>query len=223
MPSTFTDICWNMINANGLATKWLMDKSVEAQLMMKVHWLSVLVCSNNLKIYADSNYSHCLDIQYTCSISLWQSLYVPLYVQPGTKIWILGHRPQWKSNFLCMSRWLISENVAIEVNKTDRYTEPTTSKCCQIVRMVKVYPKCVLKAVNVDWVMEYTSLFLDFFHQLFFPCSYQWHQRHRSPSLHLCLFLWEAFLLLLLLYFLCKSCNNNMWTRAMYIQACTKV
>ena len=34
-------------------------------------------------------------------------------------------------------------------------------------------------------VTEYTSLFLDFFHQLVFPCSYQWHQRHSPTSLHL--------------------------------------
>ena len=32
------------------------------------------------------------------------------------------------------------------------------------------------------------------FHQLVFPCSYQWHQRHCPPSLHLYLFLKETFL-----------------------------
>ena len=42
-------------------------------------------------------------------------------------------------------------------------------------------------------ITEYTSLFLDIFHQLVSPCSYQWHQRDRPLSLHLYLFLWETF------------------------------
>ena len=47
----------------------------------------------------------------------------------------------------------------------------------------------------------YTSLFLDFFHQLFF----QWHQRHSPLFLHLYLFLWKTFLLPLFLYLLWRA------------------
>ena len=69
-----------------------------------------------------------------------------------TKIWIIGHRPHWtESNLLCMNRWPISENV--EVNKADRYNEPSCIKMLPDVGMVKMYPKCVLKAANVDWVV----------------------------------------------------------------------
>ena len=57
------------------------------------------------------------------------------------------------------------------------FTVQVISSCIKMlpdIGMVKVYPECVLKAVNVDHyiVTEYTSLFLDFFHQLAFPCSY---------------------------------------------------
>ena len=53
-----------------------------------------------------------------------------------------------------MSRRLISENA--EVNKADWYTEPSRIKMLPDVGMVKVYPKCVLKAANVDWVVTLT-------------------------------------------------------------------
>ena len=57
-------------------------------------------------------------------------------------------------NRLCMSRRLISEYV--EVNKADWYTEPSRIKMLPDVGMVKVYPKCVLKAANAHWVVTLT-------------------------------------------------------------------
>ena len=57
-------------------------------------------------------------------------------------------------NRLCMSRRLISEYV--EVNKADWYTEPSRIKMLPDVGMVKVYPKYVLKAANVHWVVTLT-------------------------------------------------------------------
>jgi len=41
----------------------------------------------------------------------------------------------------------------VEDNKADRYTEPSCIKMLPDVGMVKVYPKCVLKAANVDTVV----------------------------------------------------------------------
>ena len=158
------------INANSLAFKWLMNKSVEA-------W----VCFNDLKIYTDSShiYCHCLEIQYL----LYISLTVPIYLI------ICSTWPHWKSNLLCMSRWLISENV--EVNKADRYTEPSCIKMLPD-RMLTGLLHC--HGIHV--------LVPGLFHQLVFPCSYQWHHRYRPLSLHLKLFLWETFLLPFFLYFL---------------------
>ena len=41
----------------------------------------------------------------------------------------------------------------VEVNKADRYTQPGHIKMLPDVGIVKVYPKCVLKAANVDRVV----------------------------------------------------------------------
>ena len=100
--------------------------------------------------------------------------FVQILLNNVANIWIIGHRPHWKPNLLCMSRWPISENV--EVNKADQYTESSCIKMLPDVGMVKVYPKCVLKAANVDRVVTLsrnTSLFLDFFNQFVFSCCYQ--------------------------------------------------
>ena len=40
----------------------------------------------------------------------------------------------------------------VEDNKADRYTEPSCIKMLPDVGRLKVYPKCVLKAANVDQV-----------------------------------------------------------------------
>ena len=44
-------------------------------------------------------------------------------------------------------------SVNVEVNKADQYTEPSRIKMLPDVGMVKVHPKCVLKAANVDRVV----------------------------------------------------------------------
>ena len=102
-----------------------------------------------------------------------------------------------------MSRRLISENV--EVNKEDQYTEPNRIEMLQDVGMMKVYPKCVVKAVNVDRVVtlswntppcSWTFPPVGFSMQL--PVA----SENRLPSLHLYLFLWETLLLPLFLYFI---------------------
>ena len=105
-------------------------------------------------------------------------------------------------------------SLTFEAMKADWCIKPSCIKMLPDVGMVKVYPNCVLKAANVDWVVTlswytYTSQFLDFF-QLVLLCSYQWHLRHSPPSRHLCLFLWQTFLLPLFLYFLkSASCRTT--------------
>ena len=65
--------------------------------------------------------------------------------------------------------------------------------------MAKVYLKCALKTVNVDRVIsytvtEYTSLFLDFFHQFAFPYVHIYIKWSLSP--HACIvFLYHCVLL----------------------------
>ena len=92
--------CIATINANSLAIKWLMNKSVEEYIMMKGHWLSVLGCFNDLKYILTITIVTVLKYN-TCFISLWQSLYIQLYTNalPGTKIWITGHRSHWNQIF----------------------------------------------------------------------------------------------------------------------------
>ena len=48
-------------------------------------------------------------------------------------------------------------SVNVDVNKAGRYTEPSHIKMLPDVGMVKVYPKCVLKAANVDRVVTVTK------------------------------------------------------------------
>ena len=174
-----------MWKKDGWACKWLMNEWVEARswLIMKGHWLTVLVCFNDLKIYWQYITMVTLsgNVSYTCSISLclWKA-----------------DLNDWEYNPLCMSRQIIVQhNTAnFESNKAERYTEPSRIKRLPDVGMVKVCLEASEYWLGWYSVTIYTSLFLNFFHQLVFPCSYWWHQRHSPPSLHLYLFLWEAFL-----------------------------
>ena len=122
-----------------------------------------------------------------------------IYDLLGTKIWIIGHR----SNLLYMSRRPISENV--EVNKTDRYTEPSYIKMLPDVGIVKEYPMCVLKGSKC-WPGCYTVTEHLLFPGLFWPvCFFMLLPvASETPSTipTSLLVLWDTLLLLLFLYFL---------------------
>ena len=92
---------------------------------------------------------------------------------------------------MCTSRQIIVQLISVnfESNKAERYTEPSRIKRLPDVGMVKVYPKCVLTAANVDrgcytdvnvnlWglyvgcsVKEAPSLFVKFFSPAGFSCK----------------------------------------------------
>ena len=88
-------------------------------------------------------YSHCLE-----------SLTIPVY---SIIMYYLARRFEYLPQTILgikssvHDRHLISEDV--EVNKADRYTEPSRTKMLPDVGMVKVYSECVLKAANIDWVV----------------------------------------------------------------------
>ena len=67
---------------------------------------------------------------------------------------MIGQRPHWKGNLLCRSRRIFAQRISVnfEGNKANQYTESSRIKMLPDVGMVKVYPECVLKAANVDWV-----------------------------------------------------------------------
>ena len=110
---------------------------------MKGHWLSGLVCFNDL-FFSDSNY---LSSNKILALYLFDNSCTFIYMFYLALRFV--HRPHWKSNLLCMSRRVISENV--EVKKTDRYTEPSCIKMLPDVGMVKMYPKCVLSIAKPTW------------------------------------------------------------------------
>ena len=117
------------------------------------------------------------------------------------------------SYILALLHYLSTVSLAIKHSGTQSLATSKVARCRNGDSVFKVCleaGKCWLGWYNVT---VYTSLFLDFFHQLAFPCSYQWHQRHHPPSLHLYLFLWETFLRPLFLYFLwsasCMTCEHE--------------
>ena len=139
-----------------------------------------------------------------------------------------GYTPHWNSNLPCTSWWIIVKlviSLKFEAMKANLYIKPSGINMLPDVgmgwkrakyvswnrRMLTGLVQCHGIHLIVPWL----------FPPVGFPCSYQWHQRHRPPSPHLYLFLWETFLLPLFLYLLLNaSCMT--WTRAMYMQACTK-